>query len=49
VLEHRRSRCGANASSEQLEITDYMLLREKILSEPRETEQDSSEAYPGLA
>jgi hypothetical protein len=29
VLEHRRPRCGTNASSEQLEITNYMLLRDK--------------------
>lgn len=29
MFEHRWPRCSANASSEQLEITNYMLLREK--------------------
>jgi hypothetical protein len=37
VLEHRRPGCGTNASFKQLKITNYMFLREKILSELRKT------------
>jgi hypothetical protein len=49
VLEYGRPSCGANASPKQLEITNYMLLRERILSELREAEINSSVAYSGLA
>ena len=48
MLEHRRTKRSTEASPEQLEIANDVLLREIILSEPRKR-TNSNAAYPGLS